>query len=348
MTKPNLQSTFQRLLTLFRSFKFIYQLSPQQVEDFAKAYETYECDWVDGQAVKNSKKVEYQEVAKGLINWYGVLNHLCTIGVVEKMYIPPTMNPAENFFNNQLRYEEQFSEWTGIKAGNNVLELGCGRGRISAHIASITGAHITGINIDPSQVKSATEFAEKNGLSQQCQFIQKDFNELPFSFPDDYFDCAYEVQALSCSRDLTKLFRELHRMIKPGGKLSLCAEWVRLPNYDAQNPHHRELLRRAKIQAGAIGSPSPAEFEAALREAGFEILISKDPTLANAEQLVRKAGYSFDKFLPLMKFLIKIKLMPKHFIRLFDLIGQNTDALLEADKLGLLSMSYHITAQKKA
>ena len=347
MMTSNLKSKFDRLLTIFHSFKAIYQLSPQQVENFIKAYDTYECEWVDGQAMKGSEKIAYPEIKKGILDWYSVLNKLCTIGVIEKMYIPPTMDPMESLINNQLIYEKQFCEWTGMKPGDNVFELGCGRGRITAHMASITGAHITGINIDPSQLDSATKFANKNGLSQRCQFMRADFNELPFPFPDNYFDCAYEVQALSLSRDLEKLFRELHRVIKPGGKLSLCAEWVRLPNYDAQNPQHRELLRRAKLQAGAIGSPFPAEYETALCNAGFDVLISKDPSVKKSIDLVHKAGSSLDRFLPLIKFLIKIKLMPKHFILLFDEIGKNTAALCEAERLGLISMGYHLTAQKR-
>lgn len=346
MTTPNLDSKFQRLLTILKAFKTIYKLTPQQVENFVKAYDTYEYEWVDGEAVNNSKKVDYHEIKKGILNWYSVLNHLCSIGIVEKMYIPPTIDASQNLINNQLIYEKKFTEWTGIKAGDNVFELGCGRGRICAHVASITGARITAINIDQSQLDSAIQFAKKNGLSQQCHFINADFNELPFPFPDNYFDCIYEVQALSLSRDLEKLFRELHRLIKPGGKLSLCAEWVRLPKYDRENPHHRELMRRAKIQVGAIGSPLPEEYETALCNAGFKVLISEDPSMKISEDLVHKAGNSFNKFLPLMKFLIKLKLMPKHFVLLFDELGKNTAALLEAEKSDLISMSYHLTAQK--
>jgi len=347
MTTPNLHSKFQRLLTIFRAFKTIYKLTPQQVENFVNAYDTYECEWINGEAINHEKKIDYDDVKKNILNWYSVLNHLCTIGIVEKMYIPPTIDPARSLIDNQLMYEKQFMQWTGIKPGDNVFELGCGRGRISAHVASTTGAHITAINIDQSQLDSAVKFAKKNGLSQQCHFVNADFNELPFPFPDNHFDCVYEVQALSLSRDLEKLFRELHRIIKPGGKLSLCAEWVRLPAYDSQNPDHHELMRRAKIQAGAIGSPLPEEYEMALRNAGFEILISEDPSVQGSEELVHKAGNSFDKFLPFIKFLIKIKLMPKHFILLFDQLGKNTAALLEAEKQRLISMGYHLTAQKK-
>jgi sterol 24-C-methyltransferase len=346
MKMAYLQSKLRRVQTLFNSLKAVYHLTPEQVNNFIKAYDTYECDWVDGEAVKNGKKVDYNQVVENLLNWYSVLNHICSIGVVEKMYIPPIFDTKASFTDNQILYEKNFTRWLDIKKGNNVLELGCGRGRISAHVATLTGAKITGINIDDVQLNSAITFSEKTNLSQQCQFIKRDFNDLPFPFPDNYFDAAYEVQALSYSRDLEKLFRELHRVMKPGGKLCLCAEWVRLPPYDSKNARHLELMRRAKIQVGAIGTPSPEEYESALRNAGFNVLMSKDPSIAKSEILVKKAGSSFDRFYPLFKFLIKIKLIPKHFVLLFDEIGKNTDALREADDLGLVSMNYHFTAQK--
>lgn len=347
MMTVSTSSTFYRLSTILSSFKALYTLSPQQVDDFIKAYEIYDCDWVQGQAVKDNQNVDYAEVKKNLLNWYSVINHLCALGVVEKMYIPPTMNPALNLFENQLLIEKKYAEWLDMKAGDKVFELGCGKGRVAAHLASLTGAHITGINIDSGQLQDATNFAKKNGLSQQCRFMNADFNDLPFPFHDHYFDSIYEVQVLSLSRDLGKLFRELNRILKPGGKLSL-SEWVRLPNYDAQNPHHVDLLKRIKPLIGAIGTPSPEEYETALKEAGFEVLMSFDPSINKSQEtLIDKAGTPYDKLGPFIKLMVKLKLFPKHFIALFERLGRHTTALCEADRLGLVTMCYQFVAQKK-
>lgn len=346
MMTLNANSKLYRFATMLRSFKAIYRLSPKQVEDFVKAYEIYECDWVNGQAVKDSKSVDYKEVKQSLLNWYGVINHLCAIGVVEKMYIPPTIDPSASVINNQILFEKKFSQWLEMKAGDKVFELGCGRGRVAAHLASSTGAQITGVNIDQGQLDAATRYAQENGLADQCKFMNRDFNDLPFPFPDNYFDCIYEVQVLSLSRDLPKLFQELHRILKPGGKLSL-SEWVRLPKYDEHNPHHVELLKQIKPLVGAIGTPSTADYENALREAGFDVLISVDPSVNKSqEMLIDKAGNYYDKVLPFINFLVKIKVLPKHFITLFDRLGKHTEALCEADRLGLVTMSYHFIAQK--
>lgn len=343
----NPPSKFYRLATMFRSFKAIYQLSPQQVEDFVKAYDIYNCDWIQGQAMMDAHEVDYAQVKENLLNWYSVINHLCAIGVVEKMYIPPTMDINESLFNNQLLYERKIAEWLGLKAGDKVLDLGCGKGRVAAHIAATSGAHVTGVNIDQGQLDNATEFANQNGLKNHCHFMNHDFNDLPFPFPDNHFDAIYEVQVLSLSRNLEKLFNELNRILKPGGKISL-SEWVRLPNYDKNNPHHVELLRRIKPLVGAIGTPTPMDYETALRNAHFDVLMSMDPSINQSQLgLINKAGGYYDKIFPFINFLIKIRVFPQHFRTLFDRLCQDSDALREADRLGLITMSYQFTAQKQ-
>ena len=61
-----------------------------------------------------------------------------------------------------------------MKAGDKVLEIGCGKGRVAAHFASAaTGAHVTGINIDPIQLKSARNFAQKRNVRILCFFKRR-------------------------------------------------------------------------------------------------------------------------------------------------------------------------------
>jgi sterol 24-C-methyltransferase len=347
MMTLNPTSRLYRLSTIWHSFKAIYQLSPQQVQGFLKAYEIYDYEWVDGKATKDSQQIEYQQVKENILSWYGVINHLCAIAEVEKMYIPPTLDPSLSVIQNQILFEKSMGQSLNLKTGDKVFELGCGKGRVAAYLASDIGAQITGINIDQGQLDSAIKFAKKNDLSQLCHFINADFNELPFAFPANHFDAIYEIQALSLSRDLGKLFKELHRILKPGGKLSLL-EWVRLPRYDPQNPHYVELLKQVKPLIGAIGTPSPAEYESVLQNAGFEVLSSEDPSINKSQEpLIKKAGISFDRFLPFINFLVKIRILPKHFIPLIDRFEKNTEALCEADRLGLVTMSYHLVAQKR-
>jgi sterol 24-C-methyltransferase len=136
-----------RLKTFLRAFKHIRDLSPQQVDDFMASYEIYNLDWADEEAMVAAFGPDYQQrVGRCLAAYYSVINHLCSLGDVEKMYIPPLMNKKASVRDNQLLCEESIAREIGLKPGMRVLDLGCGRGRVAAHMTSFSGAKVTGIN----------------------------------------------------------------------------------------------------------------------------------------------------------------------------------------------------------
>ncbi|KAJ2978236.1 hypothetical protein NUW58_g7558 [Xylaria curta] len=227
-----------RLKTFLKAFKHIRDLSPQQVDDFMASYEIYNLEWADEDAMVAAFGPEYpQRVGQCLTAYYSVINHLCSLGDVEKMYIPPLMNKKASVRDNQLLCEESIAREIGLRPGMRVLDLGCGRGRVAAHMASFSGARITGINrlltldikVDANQVAQAREFNKQ--LNFDNEFIVHDQNDLPLPFADESFDAFYEIQALSLCKDPTALFKEIYRVLKPGSKF-LLIDWVSLPAYD--------------------------------------------------------------------------------------------------------------------
>lgn len=136
-----------RLKTFLKAFKHIRDLTPQQVDDFMASYEIYNLDWADEEAMIAAFGPDYQQrVGRCLAAYYSVINHLCSLGDVEKMYIPPLMNKKASVRDNQLLCEESIAREIGLKPGMRVLDLGCGRGRVAAHMTSFSGATVTGIN----------------------------------------------------------------------------------------------------------------------------------------------------------------------------------------------------------
>ena len=51
----------------------------------------------------------YKEIQKKLIDYYSVLNHLCALGQVEKMYIPPAMDLSVSIMANQVLLEQKMA-----------------------------------------------------------------------------------------------------------------------------------------------------------------------------------------------------------------------------------------------
>ncbi len=121
-----------------------------------------------------------------------------------------------------------------VGEGDTVLDLGCGCGAIAQHIASITGCTVYGINIERSQIEKAWEYPDRSRLN----FAVGDFNE-PLRFGDGMFDAVYNVQALTYATDLEQTFKEVFRILKPGGKL-FVNDVAALDKYD------RESIGRSK------------------------------------------------------------------------------------------------------
>jgi sterol 24-C-methyltransferase len=64
-----------------------------------------------------------------------------------------------------------------------VLDVGCGVGGPAREIAKFTGAHITGLNNNNYQIERATNYAHKEGLSNQLDFVKGDFMVSEFLVP---------------------------------------------------------------------------------------------------------------------------------------------------------------------
>ena len=337
-----------RVATIARSMKTLFTLSPEKVEAFVNSYKIYDYDWAnEKELIEKMGTNYYSEIQRKLVDWYGVLNHLCAIGHVEKMYIPPAIDLTKSIIQNQNLFEEKMSRDLGLAKGKKVLDIGCGRGRVANHMATYSGASVVGINIDPSQLESAKQFAAGNGLSKQCHFQYGDLNDLPLPFADNSLDCIYQIQVFSLSKNLEKLFVDMYRVLKPGGKFA-CLDWVSLKEYDPKNPHHVELMRRIKPLIGAIGTHSAEEYTELLKKVGFDVITSENASIDGLQApLIENADRFFTRVTKTINFLVRWKLLPAHFKALFDRLTQDGEAFVEADRLRLVTTSHYIVAQKK-
>ena len=100
----------------------------------------------------------------------------------------------------------------GVKAGDSVLEFGCGP-TSSAFSLAARGAHVTGIDISPVAVDLAAREAKRLELS--VSFATMDAEALDFS--DRTFDVVCGCGILH-HLSLDRAFAEITRVLKPGGR----------------------------------------------------------------------------------------------------------------------------------
>lgn len=121
-----------------------------------------------------------------------------------------TVEKSTNYWRNTIRSECK---------GKKVLDYCCGAGGNSRFLASC-GATVTGIDLSDSEIETATNLAAQEGLSQNTEFIVMDAEKMSFS--DETFNmiiCSGVLHHV----DLDVAYKELNRVLKPGGKL-VCIE----------------------------------------------------------------------------------------------------------------------------
>jgi sterol 24-C-methyltransferase len=319
-------------------------LPQEKLDAFLQSYDIYDHDWQNREEMIRAFGADYESVIQQkLVDYYSVLNHLCAIGQVEKMYIPPAIDLSRSIIDNQILFERRLGRDLVVGPGSRLLDVGCGRGRIAHHVASYTGAHVTGMNLDATQLESASQFAQ--GFSR-CAFLWGDINQPPFPFADASFDAIYEIQVFSLSKNLDALFREIHRLLKPGGRFG-CLEWVLLDAYDPGNPHHTHLMHQIKPLIGAIGNPTIGRYVQALEGAGFEVRINENASLDGLQApLIENADRFYTRLGGILHRLTQWKLLPTHFQTLFERLSRGGAAFIEADRKRLVTTSHYIVAQK--
>jgi len=280
-----------------------------------------------------------------IVSYYNVLNLICALGSVEKMYIPPVLDESASLRSNQLLFEKRMADDLGLGPYTRVLELGCGRGRISANLASTTGASVTGINIDPSQIAEADAWARRTGLEAQLSFLTLDFNE-KWPFADASFDAVYAIQPLTYSVSLLHIFSEAFRVVKPGGKVAIL-DCVLLDGFSRHKPEHMRLISPTRQLLGMGGAWHVGYWEAALREAGFSLEASRDLSLNQTQTpLIRRAEKSYRHVSALVG--LCALLGASYMKALMKRFAKHTEDFVRMDQQGLLTTSWYMLATRPA
>lgn len=105
-----------------------------------------------------------------------------------------------------------------LKQGMKILDVGCGAGKqcFSYHSHLAGQAEITGGDVNAELLSQAEKENQKQ--KTDIRFMELDFNK-PFPFPDNEFDFASCCFAIYYAEDIPFTIRELHRILKPGGRL---------------------------------------------------------------------------------------------------------------------------------
>ena len=113
---------------------------------------------------------------------------------------------------------ERLTERAGVRPGDAVLDAACGTGNVAIP-AALAGAAVTGVDLTPEHFPAARSRAREAGVA--VEWVEGDVEALPFE--DDSFDVVLSSFGCMFAPRHAVAAAELARVLRPGGRLGICA-----------------------------------------------------------------------------------------------------------------------------
>jgi sterol 24-C-methyltransferase len=302
------------------------------------------------QRMQAGEETETADETRAVAAYYKVLNNMLSIFDLEKLYIPPQLDRDEGLYANQLLCEQAVLELLDLPrpAHSHLLDMGCGRGRISHYFATLTGGQVSGYNIDPDQVGNAIDWAAQCAMSDRLHFKVGNHHE-PLAYEDESFDGCFSFQAVwpfFKKHELDEHAAEMFRVLKPGARYS-CSEYLLTPHFDWDDAEHVALHRLFLPTLAATQSMYPADVCAALQRAGFRIVLSA-PSKSEAWPLCEEKRDLILGARKVIRAMEAVRLMPSWVEESLDLLQTGGEAWTDAEKAKIADLNWRIVAEKPA
>jgi sarcosine/dimethylglycine N-methyltransferase len=213
----------------------------------------------------------------------GVRDHYRASGLIERLRTAlAALGPEEQRLRHQqLGALDQFhtrghaataelAKLAAITAGMSILDVGSGVGGPARFLAATYGCRVTGVDLSESFVDAARYLTERTGQTGQVTFQTASALALPFD--DAGFEIVLLQHVAMNIADRDRLYREIRRVLKPGGRLATFDVVV-----NSAEPHYPLPWARTPATSFLLTAAATREV---IELAGFRTLAWQDDTEA--------------------------------------------------------------------
>ncbi|MCB1671621.1 MAG: methyltransferase domain-containing protein [Gammaproteobacteria bacterium] len=191
------------------------------------------------------------------------------------------LQPVDEFHIRGDTATRELIELAGFSPDMHILDVGCGIGGSSRRLSRDTGCRVTGIDLSDEYIDTASRLTDLLKMQERVTFQACSALDLPFE--DSAFDGIWSLQMNMNIEDKSGWLREIHRVLKPGGKAVL---------YEVCGSNNSPLVFPVPWAQDAAMSylVTPERFRDAVVDAGFTVQVWTDKTglarkaFANAKQ----------------------------------------------------------------
>lgn len=143
------------------------------------------------------------------------------------------------------RLARHLFERFGLKAGDKLLDIGCGRGEF---LRGFIDCGVAGHGVDQSRAAAA--------YCPNAELRVADLENEGIPYDDDSFDVVYSKSVIEHFHYPERLVREMYRVLKPGGlAITLCPDWefnyrIYFEDYTHRTPFMQSSLRDIQLIHG--------------------------------------------------------------------------------------------------
>ncbi len=207
------------------------------------------------------------------------------------LWLDDTMNYSSALFGDDKTQSMQQAQYAkvrralnmaGVKAGNRVLEIGCGWGALAEMASTEFSASITGVTLSTEQLAFANARMARLGVADTADLRLQDYRDIS----DAPFDaiCSIEMVEAVGREYWPTYFKSVNRLLKQGGRACVQSIVIDDALFD-RYVNSTDFIQQYIFPGGCL--PCPREFRDQANAAGFDVVDEFEFGLDYAETLKR-------------------------------------------------------------